>query len=188
MRGKVLCLLFLGCVPTPVLAEGASFGRISLYSDPAFVECTLSDSEPRNADVFLVHCIGPAVGNAYLVRFQLTASAGFTGSWVQDVVPGGMAVIGTSPNGIVINYQACRSGDVPILRATYQLFGTSSLCSRLHAAPYPGIGFIETMDCSFDAYPDDGGALVVHSDESCPCQGPEATRPSTWGQVKALYR
>jgi hypothetical protein len=70
VRGKVLCVLFLACVPTGVLADGPSFGRISLYSDPAFVECALSDSEPGYADVFLVHNIGPVVGNAYLIRFR----------------------------------------------------------------------------------------------------------------------
>jgi hypothetical protein len=188
MRGKVLCVLFLACVPTSVFADRPSFGRISLYSDPAFVECALSDSEPGYADVFLVHNIGPVVGNAYLIRFQLTASAGFTGTWVQDAVPSGMSAVGTSPNGIVINYQACRSGDVHILRATYQLLGTSSACSFLRASGYPGVGFIETMDCSFDSYSVEGGTLVVNPNESCPCQGPIAAQPSTWGRVKALYR
>lgn len=185
---RLLCAVFLACLPTADLVNAASFGRISLYSDAASTECTLADNEPRLGEVFVVHNIGDFVGNAYVVRFQLTISSGFTGSWVQDVVPAGMYAIGTSPGGIVIGYQACRTGDVSILRATYQLFGTSSQCSFVQASAYPGIGFIETVDCSFDSYAVEGGALVVNSNETCPCQGPVAVQPSTWGQVKALYR
>jgi len=185
---QLLCIVFLACLSTASLANGALVGRISLYSDATSTECTLADSEPRFGDVFVVHNIGPIAGNAYLVRFRLSASAGFTGSWVQDFVPAGMSAIGTSPNGIAISYQACRTGDIPILRVTYQLFGTSSPCSFLQAGAYPGTDFIETMDCSFDSYPVEGGALVVNSNESCPCQGPVAVQPTTWGQVKALYR
>jgi hypothetical protein len=184
---RPLCIFFLVSLPTVVFANTNFVGRISLYGDAASTQCALADNEPRLGDVFLVHNIGPIAGNAYLVRFRLTVSAGFTGPWVQDFIPVGMSAIGTSPNGIAISYQACRTGDVQILRATYQLFGTSSPCSSVQATAYPGADFIETMDCSFDSYAVEGGTLFINANESCPCQETVAVEPSTWGRVKALY-
>lgn len=185
---RILCTVFLACLPTAGLANAALVGRISLYSDAASTLCALADNEPRLGEMFIVHNVGDVAGNAYLVRFQLTASAGFTGSWVQDILPPGMSAVGTSPNGIAINYQACRSGDVSILRVTYQLFGTSSQCSFLQASAYPGIDFIEAMDCSFDSHAVAGGTIVVNPNETCPCPEPVPVQTSTWGRVKALYR
>jgi len=183
---RVLCTVFLACLPTAGSANPALVGRISLYSDAASTQCTLADNEPRLGEVFIVHNTNPY--DAYLISFQLTASPGFAGSWVQDVVPAGMSAVGTSPNGIAIHYQACRKGDVSILRATYQLFGTSSQCSFVRASAYPGFGFIEASGCSFEMYEVAGGALVVNPNETCPCPEPVPVQTSTWGHVKALYR
>lgn len=169
-------------------ASAATFGHVSLYGDAASTECTLTDDQPRTADVFVVHHIGEYVADAYLLAFRVAASAGFTGSWLQDIVPTGMFAVGTSPDGMTIGYQACRTGDVPVLRITYQLFGTSSPCSSLQVAAYPDIGFIETSNCSFEIFMVEGGSIVVNADDSCPCQMPVPVKQTTWGAVKAIYR
>jgi hypothetical protein len=166
--------------------NAASVSRITLYADAASTACTLADDEPRLADVFVVHEIG--TDNSYLVNFRLTASAGFTGAWVEDALPAGMFAIGTSPDGITIDYRACRTGDASILRVTYQLFGTSSPCSFLQVSAPPGVDFIEAWDCSFwrDDLP--GGKLLMNPNETCPCEEPVPVQETTWGGVKALYR
>ena len=187
MKKLVCAAAILACLPAVSFADNL-FGQISLYSDANFSQCTLADNGPRLADVYVVHHIGPIVGNAYLLAFKLTTSTGFTGSWVQDSVPTGMSGIGTSPSGLSISYQACRTGDVQVLRVTYQMFGTSSPCALILASPYPGADFIETSNCSFDSFGVMGVALIVNPDGSCPCQSPVAVEPSTWGRVKSLYR
>jgi hypothetical protein len=187
MKKLVCAVLILIVVPTAGFADNL-FGQLSLYSDANFAQCTLTDNEPRLADVYVVHHIGPIVGNAYLLRFKLTASVGFTGSWIQDTAPTGMSVVGTSPTGMSIGYQSCRTGDVQVVRVTYQMIGTSSPCAFLRASPYTGADFIETWNCSFDSFGVSGGTLIINSDGSCPCQGPVPVEPTTWGQVKSLYR
>jgi hypothetical protein len=121
--------------------NAASVSRTTLYADAASTACTLADDEPRLADVFVVHEIG--TDNSYLVNFRLTASAGFTGAWVEDALPAGMFAIGTSPDGITIDYRACRTGDASILRVTYQLFGTSSPAVSCRSAHLPALTLLK---------------------------------------------
>ena len=179
-------LLFAASAP-----DAATYGWLFLYSDAGHTDCTLVDNTPRFVDVYVVHKIdniGDVGGDAYLLAFRLSASVGFTGTWIQEVVPAGITKVGTSPAGIAMGYNACRTGDVEVLRVTYQLFGTSSPCSSLQATAYPGYDFIYTQDCSFTDRAVAGRALVVNQDASCPCQIPVAAEPTTWGHVKALYR
>jgi hypothetical protein len=184
---QVLWICFFVCLSAGI-GNAASISRISLYADAASTECTLADIESRLAEVFVVHHVGALAGNSVVIRFQLSASTGFTGSWVQDAVSAGMFAIGTSPDGVQIHYQACRTGDVAILRVTYQLSGTSSPCSFLPVEPYPGDDLIEPMDCSFTSHSPVGGNLFVNPNESCPCEEPVPVQATTWGRVKALYR
>jgi hypothetical protein len=175
-------LLFLLAIPSesPLAAptQGPG-GRLSLYVDAALSDSTLLDSAPQIVDIYVVHRI---VGgdNAYAIRFRLSASSGFTGTWLEDVITSGITAVGTSPGGIALGYNACREGEVLLLRARYQLGGTSSPCSYLEVVPYPGVPYIETMTCSFESLVVDGGQLLVN----CPVP----VGPTTWGRIKALYR
>jgi len=179
-------LLLLGSLIFPCGAKAASGGRLGLYSDVALSECTLADSSPRIADVYVVHSVtgsAAAFDGAISIMFQLGSSAGFTGTWLEDVLPAGMAAVGTSQSGIIIGYP-CSHSSLVVLKIRYQMHGTSSSCSAVEAIPNA-----ITWTCFYgDELPVDNGRLVVNSNQSCSCDMPVATESSTWGRVKAMYR
>jgi hypothetical protein len=51
---------------------------------------------------------------------------------------------------------------------------------------------LQYVDCAFAEFPATAGqGVTINPDGSCPCgqlNQPLATEPSTWGQVKSLYR
>jgi len=156
-------------------------GSLRLYSDPEFTQCTLSDTGPRLANVYVVESTFISLA----VQFRVAASPGFTGVWLADSSP--YYSFGSSQTDLGLYFNQCLSGVFPILTMTYQLLGTST-CSELTIAPSPGLLFPVCFDC-FDEYPClNNKALHINCDGSFECGGPVAVEPSTWGSVKALYR
>jgi len=183
---KVLRLAFLAVVSFTVSAEAATGGRLLLFSDASLSQCALVDNSFQVADIFIVHDLEL---DSKLIRFRLEASSGFNGTWIDDIVPSGVTVIaGDSPTGIQLDYGECPTDALLILRARYQLFGSSTPCSYLRTVAYPGDGSIEMMTCHFDNWPVDADTLFVNADETCPCSSSVGVETTTWGRVKALYR
>jgi hypothetical protein len=180
----------LGCVSQA--AHATDGGRVALYSDASLSQCTLSDAGPGTADIYVVHRIAGSDAAAYGVvgiMFSLAPSAGFNGTWLEDIVPAGMLGNGISPSGIAVGYISCRSVDTVVLNARYQIYGTSSTCSNLEAAPHPNNCCIITSTCTFQDFLEvDGGRLVINADQSCLCDATVATESTTWGRIKAMYR
>ena len=167
-------------------AQATIGGRLLLFSDESLSECALSDDGPQVADIFVVHDHSL---DTRLIRFRLIASQGFTGTWLGDVLPSGITEgLGDSKTGIQLTYASCPEQPQIILRVKYQMLGTSSVCSSVRTAEYPGTSFIEMMSCHFDNWPVDADTLYVNPNETCPCATSVAVRSSTWGRVKALYR
>jgi hypothetical protein len=188
----IVLLLLIGhlSVPCPVKADQG--GRADLYSDAGLSDCTLADTGPQIADVYVVHKIegsSAAFDGAIGIMFRLAHSPGFTGTWLEDIIPAGMGAAGTSQSGISIGYSTCSYTYVVVLHARYQMQGTSSLCSFVEAVPRPSFSSIITSTCFFgDELRVDGGRLLVNADQSCPCEVPVGTESSTWGRIKAMYR
>lgn len=176
LSAALIAGLLLTCVPGVVKAQGS----LRLYTDPAFTQCTLSDTAPGVVSVYVVE-------TAYIslaVWFRVAASPGFTGVWLSDATP--YTKTGSSQTGLGVHFSRCLSGRWLVATITYQLFGTST-CSQLAIAPGEGLAFPICFDC-FDELPCfNNNPLYVNCDGSFNCN-PVATEPSTWGRVKSLYR
>jgi len=167
-----LCLVSL---PRAPLA-----GSLRLYSDPALTQCTLSDTGPRTASIYVMETGYVSIG----VRFRVASSPGFTGVWLSDSSP--YSSVGSSQSDLSMHFGKCLSGTVLALTMTYQLFGTSA-CSQLEIAPPSGLLSPICFDC-FEELPClNNRPLHINCDGSFDCN-PVATEPTTWGSVKALYR
>lgn len=189
----VMCVFFalitaIASMSAHLTAEAALGGRILAYGDASSSQCSLTDITPQVSDVFFIHSVGEQVDLVNHIEFRLAPSIGFTGVWLEDALPTGMTKQGSSHDGIVIFYNSCKSGDFLVLRARYQLSGTSVPCSYIDVVAYPGLDEIETADCSFERYPVDGARIFVNPDVTCPCATTVANDRITWGRVKALYR
>lgn len=192
LRRALIPILAACCFSTltPLVAN-AQLDRIELYSDEGLSQCSLSDASPGIGDVFVVHKLGDDPVGARGLYFRLVPSNGFTGTWLEDIVRAPVwDVTGTSQSGIGILYaDPCPTTSVLVLQVRYQLFGTSSPCSFVEAAPWEGICCILITSCYNGAeYPVEGDRIQVNPDASCPCGIPVATESTTWGRIKALYR
>ena len=111
-------------------------------------------------------------------RFKVTFPAGtsffgFTTPWVP---------IGALNSDLSLAYGSCISGNIVLgtINAIYQN-GTGTVgAADLFAS-------IIYTDCNFGEYPATGGYFYVGASGGV-CEDIVATEPSTWGQVKALYR
>ena len=191
-NGVIVILLLVLAGAIPHVVEAAVGGRLALYSDAGLAQCTLTDTSPGVADVYVVHSVqgSPVVVLGVVgISFALTPSAGFDGTWLEDIVPAGLGANGTSPSGKRVASLTCWFNDKLLLHVRYQMQGGSSSCSFLQAVPYPGDPWIEALTCGYgESIPVDGDRIFVNPDSSCPCDVPVATESTTWGRIKAMYR
>jgi hypothetical protein len=163
----------------PTFVQG--HGRLSLFSDAAFTECTLSDTAPGVVNVYMAETSLEATG----LRFRIAASSGFTGVWLGETSP--FSKIGSSPTDISIGFASCQVGRFLVLTVTYQLFVTST-CSQLSIVAASGFSEPICTGCLFQELPCWGYDPVhINCSGSFDCN-PVAVEPSTWGRVKSLYR
>ncbi len=177
-------LLLPAATVTALLLTGVSQvargqGSLKLFSDPAFTQCTLSDTAPGVANVYVAF-----TGFSLASRFRVASGPGFTGVWLADSSP--YTNYGSSSQvDANLYYGTCEVGTFLVLTLTYQLLGTST-CSELSIAPSVGQPVAICYDC-FD--PGVCGSKPLHVNCAGPFDcNPVAVEPSTWGSVKALYR
>ena len=175
ISGAVIAGICLTSAPGTV--EGA---HLSIYSDPALTQCTLSDASPRVSSVYVAETTDAATG----VRFRVAPSPGFTGVWLGDSSP--YQPIGSSQTDLSLGFGACLAGKFLVLTLTYQLFGTST-CSELAIAPAVGFPVSICVPCAGETPCVGDQPLHVNCSGSFDC-GPLATESTTWGKVKSLYR
>lgn len=188
MTFRILLLLPMMCLVNPSAAHAALGGRIALYSDAGLSECALTDTNPGIVDIYVVHRLQGYPG-AQQAAFALAPSAGFNGTWLEDIVPAGLSSVGASPSGIYILSSTCWFNDRLLLHVRYQMQGGSPSCSFLAAVPHPDWPWIVALSCGFaEPIAVDGSRILVNPDGSCPCESPVATESATWGRIKAMYR
>lgn len=164
----------------PALSFG--FSRLQVYADPSLTQCTLTDTSPRIAHIY-VAATSYECGTG--VRFRVAESAGFTGVWVSEVSP--YVPVGNSRTDVAMGFGFALTGQITLLDMTYQLIGTS-VCSTISIAPPQGFSVPICTGCIFIELPcTTGEPLHVNCDGSFNCN-PLTTESSTWGRVKALYR
>jgi hypothetical protein len=166
---KVLLLM----VAVLMISSVAMADHIGIYADASGASCSLAG--------------GFTTGTTVIHKF---ATAGTTGSrWYIDsstLVGGifafstGFTTVGSYTNDLSVGYGACNTGSLVIGTLLMNATGGSM---TVKAAI--GQSTIIVTDCNFGEKPATGGTAYVAGTGNC---GEVATEPSTWGQVKALYR
>jgi len=195
VRSLRACLLAASVALFCVLSQQAfaqSFGgHISVFADPSANSCTLLDAVPALFDVYVIHTEMTDTWGILGSRFKLIQGPGFSASYVSEsiAVPGHVGSVAT---GITVDYGACSFGTLMLATVTFQGYGTSTPCSYLDIGPDPALGGTApiTQNCFFDLYlaPSVGRFYVNPEPGQCQPNCIVATKPTTWGGVKALYR
>jgi hypothetical protein len=166
---KVLLLM----VAVLMISSAAMANHFGMYADATGASCGLGAAGQFSPTATLIE------------KF----SAGSTGCRLKVVFPAGTSFFGfNSPfvpvggltTDLSLGYGQCLSGSIVLgtVNAIYAA-GTGSVVA---ADLQPNILY---TDCSFGEYPGTGGTFYVGGTGPC---NEVATEPSTWGQVKALYR
>jgi hypothetical protein len=179
--------LFLLVATAPASAQ--SGGNITVYADPAGSLCSIADQSPGQFSVFVLHTNMTGMFTADLRVFE---GAGFTASFVSENIP--FVHIGTFRDGVSIAYGLCSEGSLLLGTITYLGNGTSAPCSIVNTTGNPNFpgaptAYPVTQTCYFELLPAPSTtALHVNPTTECQQSCAVATQPSTWGNVKALYR
>jgi hypothetical protein len=124
-------------------------------------------------------------------RFKLIQGPGFSPTYVSESISV-QGHVGSVATGIGLSYGACSFGTLLLATVTFQGYGTSTSCSYLDIGPDPALGgpTAITQNCFFDLYlaPSVGKFYVNPESSQCQPNCTVATRVTTWGGVKALYR
>jgi hypothetical protein len=160
-------------------------GAIALYPDPAFDDCSLDDTAPRLAPIYVVH---KYTQGAAASQWKVVTGGGFNCIYTGEVVHMPVS-IGSALAGISLGYGGCLVSDILLVTINYFCQGLSPVCAYLQVVgdPASGSGSIEVVDCNFVINIVPGGQLYVNvpdCGESCTTP----TRDTNWGRVKALYR
>jgi len=172
-----------------VCAAGASMAdHIGIYADAAGVDCfdnTLA-FPPTTNPVYIVHKFNGGTGST-ASQFKVNDTTGlFNGGASTSYL-----LIGAFTTGASVAYGGCLGGDIVVGQINYLWFGAPLTCGALQivadptAVPDP---VLTTVDCNFTLKPTTGGSFFFNQNGTCPCQDPNATSQSTWGNVKSLYR
>ena len=149
--------------------------QISVFTDGTGTNCALGNIAGQfspTATVVETSSTG-STGSRFKVTFPVgTAFFGFTTPWVP---------VGALNTDLSLAYGSCLNGTI-VLGTINAIYGAGT--GTLEKADLQAK--IIYTDCNFGEYEAIGGLFYVNG--SGPCLPAVATEPSTWGQVKALYR
>jgi len=165
---KVLLLMVAVLMVSSVAMATPHYG---VYTDCTGTSCALAPGFTQTAAVVEKFSTGTSGA-----RFKVTLPAGssFFG-FATPFVP-----LGNLLTDLSLGYGGCFTG-------TTCLGTIAGILSPGNIAVLPSDGFTNIVytDCSFAEHNGHGGVAYVGSTGDC---GEVATKPSTWGQVKALYK
>lgn len=168
----------------------AQTDHVAIFPDASGTSCSIADVASVQFTLFVVHT--PTYGSTG-ANVSVIESAGFAATFVAESIP--FFHVGTFRDGVNVVYQQCFfSTPFVVGTITYQGNGTSETCSTLDTSgnpSWPG-GYTPypiSSDCTFEWFPAPSVApLFVNPSSQCPVPCVVATRSSTWGGVKSLYR
>jgi hypothetical protein len=153
----------------PALAD-----HIGIYRDSSAQSCILAPG--LNSTAVVIHRFSTgATGSQFRVDFSHAPGSTFL-SFDTPFTP-----VGSLTSGIAIGYGQCLVGNLVLGTITATL-----ISGYLGVAPEAGYSAIIYSGCDATDYPATGGIAYIGGDSEC--SGFDATEPSTWGRVKALYR
>jgi hypothetical protein len=168
MKKVLLLMVSALMIANVAMAVTPHFG---VYSDCTGTSCSIAPGFTQV--VALVEKLAVGTTGCRL-KVSLPAGSSFFG-FTTPFVP-----IGNLTTDLSLGYGLCLDGTVCLGTIAGILNpGTISVGAA------DGFANIIYTDCSFGEYPGHGGVAYVGSTGDC---GEVPTQPSTWGQVKALYR
>ena len=187
----VLSLTLLTAFGVLTAASAFAQDRIELYADVNRTSCAIS--EPLSPPIVQVHVflVGPT--DATGVRFKAPKPDCWVGAtYLGDLLPTNYGMIGNSQTDWSVAFGRCVSATAGayVGAISYLISNQAQACCEVTAVP---AGQFVFTDCSdrFAEHPLEATkTIVINANETCGCQSGvlTATLPSTWGQVKALYR
>jgi hypothetical protein len=193
MKNLMLSLVLLICMTA---AANANQGMLALFADTNNREChtTLGVGQVGNLYLMYVRGDGPRMGNAY--EFKLLTSTPGT-VFLSPVWPSSIIItIGTLETGISLCAQPCFPdldyvplGTIPIMNVSDPDTFTVKVVPDPAQVPLHEIVIVK-CEPGAPLYAVLGGMFVFNAG----CYSPEdpygaiATKPTTWGAVKDLYR
>jgi hypothetical protein len=168
---KKVLLLMVAILMISSVAMADHFG---LYSDASGTSCLLVLGFNPNVTLIEKFSNG-TTGCRLMVDMGGNGNFGFTTPWVP---------VGNIASDLSLAYGSCQTGSVVLGTLTMNLTISGSKMTVLPATLFPNIIY---TTCSFEELPATGGYANVGTGSPTDC-GEVATEPTTWGQVKALYR
>lgn len=169
----------------------AQVPNIQVYFDTAHTETQAQTCGPVGQPTNLYVVMNNWNMNVTGVDFSINYSSGLI--WLGDNLPDPLTqtMIGQSPTGIAIAYANCcflTAGDNPEVLIPLVLWSPNCTCSggplAVVVGGYTPLGKTQPSAIRKEDFQEFSGLGMT----SLICPGAIATEPSTWGQVKALYR
>ena len=176
--------IILLSILAPVFAL-AGVGHLGIYADDQGTTCELRDPGNSLITGYIVHKFGLPGDNATGCRFRIEVPAAATWMYLTFSTP--FVPVGTANLDLSVDYGVCLETTTLIGSALWYSTTPCPPCGAIAMKPAPGFETMIATDCTFAEFPISGYNAVVNADASCCCDC-WATRPSTWGSVKALYR
>jgi len=159
-------------------------GNIAPYGGTVGYNCKIYDSSPGFLYAYIIHGMftGPREGAIFAApKPDCMADA----TYLFESLGPGMIGIGNTQTGIHVAYGGCKTEPVVVATIVFMGMGTTPDCCEYWVVPHPDSAAVETIDCDGNNHEDWGGVSFVNPDPAL-CQTP--TVPSTWGEIKSLYR
>lgn len=190
---RLLCLISLAAVAWWPTHSGATTLELSADSFQYFCR------EQDGPGIVTIHVVMEFNSWSMASRFRIQQSPEVTWTYLSET-PAFPTVLGNTQTGITICYDECFEGSALLISIQYMAYGTSAECNGgLSIVPYPGAETVEVKNCDGSVSAAFTRPLTVGG---CSCLGarvypgvpqvfdctPLATKTTTWGAVKALYR
>jgi hypothetical protein len=188
MKKALVVTLGLLCISSLAFAQAGSLG---LFVDSGGTDCDAA--HPASGGYFSLYVYHLWSPGATAARFMVDHS-----SWGCDLVhfadqcPMGTPLVGNSDTGVAVTYGMCMASPAHILTIVYQGGTTTgSDCCLVQVVGDPALSppIVQIADCDdppqlFEAT---GGGVILNPIPGV-CECSVATQPTSWGQIKALYR
>lgn len=169
---QILLIVLAVLVLTAVSANAEE--HIGIYADANGGSCTLTPGFNPNVYVVELTITGSTGSRFYVDPGAGNTIFGFNTPWVP---------VGNISSDLSLAYGGCQTGTFVLGTMLMSLVASGN---PLRVLPAIGFANIIYTDCSFGEYPATGG--WAWAGQGGDCNTPMAIQPSTWGQVKGLYR
>jgi hypothetical protein len=184
----VLAVALVGVIAGSAMAQAPN---IQVYFDPAHTQTQAQTCGQAGEPLTLYVVMNNWNMNITGVDFSINYSSGLI--WLGDVLPDPLTQtsIGQSPTGIAIAYANCCALDGttnPEVLLPLVMWSPNCTCANgplaVVVGGYTPLGKTQPSAVRKEDFQEFSGIGMT----SLICPGQIATEPSTWGQVKALYR